>query len=231
MIEVDKVWFDEVNYLLEVQKIKEGMRDNINLVDIRPVGPPIAGRGLMEELNEAQDEINARIAKGIKMMMAAEFKRVDRDRDKFIAKYGNYGIPPENKVEKPVKKKKEVDHSAAWTALCIMETFLTDEDNYPGFTTYQRECGVMETRYRIIEMAVESEEVWEEFHKLTDDNYDGAFDFEFVPMFLKLCTNAASGELRPKYGERLEFAFRYKVDGCKEAAKLLEKHWLEDGVW
>ncbi len=52
MIEVDKVWFDDVNYLLKVQKIK-GMWDNINLADIRPGGPPVAARGLVEEMNEA----------------------------------------------------------------------------------------------------------------------------------------------------------------------------------
>jgi hypothetical protein len=143
----------------------------------------------------------------------------------------HYGLSFAEK-EKPMNKKKEIDHSSAWTALCIWEWLLTYEKEYPGYESYREGNGVMETRDRVLEIAIALDQVWEEFHKLTDDVYDGAFDFEFVPMFLKLCTNA--GDKNQDFnrdGHELSVAFPDTEEGIKGAAKLLEKHWLEDGVW
>jgi hypothetical protein len=201
MIDMKKVWYDGVNHRIQQQRINPGIWGEPGVL----AKNAFQARGLVEELNEAQDEINARIAKGINMMVAAEAKKV---------------------------KKKEIDHSSAWTALCIWEWLLTYEKEYPGYESYREGSGVMETRDRVLEMAIALDQVWPVFQDLTDDNYDGAFDFEFVPMFLKFCTNA--GDKNQDFnrdGHELSVAFPDTEEGIKGAAKLLEKHWLEDGVW
>jgi hypothetical protein len=204
--EFNKVWFDEVNDRIQRRRIVPGIWAE----------PEIQARDIREQVDAQYRAVMQKIA---------------------VDKYGDYRMQQHYGVGlaeaiKPVNKKKEIDHSSAWTALCIWEWLLTYEKEYPGYESYREGNGVMETRDRVLEIAIALDQVWEEFHKLTDDVYDGAFDFEFVPMFLKLCTNA--GDKNQDFnrdGHELSVAFPDTEEGIKGAAKLLEKHWLEDGVW
>ena len=160
---------------------------------------------IVKELNEVQLEVG-RVYRNLQMLMEKEGKMLKLVEQKVMAR------------------------DEAWAALCVWETLL--EGDYPGATEYRNQCGVMETRDRVLEIAVDLEAVWVQFSNLVGDDWDRAFDFEFVPWFLKTCTNAAT----PKQdfniaGSHLCFTGKQTAEGYKEAALKLEKLWLEDGVW
>ena len=203
-------WTDKFNYDLGVAQ--EGVLKKYKALPAWEKGD------LFRDLCEAQDEV-LRVSDHINKMMQREGVMQQ-----------HYGLSFDGK-QRPMKKK-EIDHSSAWTALCIWEWLLTYEDEYPGYEAYRSGNGVMETRDRVLEIAIALDQVWLVFRELTGDNYDGAFDFEFVPMFLKLCTNTGTNNLDfNRVDAELSASFPDTEEGIKGAAKLLEKHWLEDGVW
>jgi hypothetical protein len=75
----------------------------------------------------------------------------------------------------------------AFAALCVWEEMLENPDKYPGVENYRANHGVCETRDRVIEMARVISEAWA---AALARGYEGAFDFEFVPLALEYGSNA-----------------------------------------
>lgn len=79
----------------------------------------------------------------------------------------------------------------ALTAMTVWELVImdTNEDQYPGIHRYWKHHGVCETRERMFELARPACAIWDLM--MTEGWYfDGPFDFEFLPLYLRTCTTA-----------------------------------------
>jgi hypothetical protein len=107
-------------------------------------------------------------------------------------------------------------HTLAFNALCILEVLEMEEGSYPRFEQYREANGIAETRDRIIELARASELVWD---SARDFGFDAPYDFEFVPLFLRYCTNA--GDLEPGVNDTLKITYTETSETIELLGQLL----------
>ena len=81
------------------------------------------------------------------------------------------------------------DYTITFNAMCLWEELLENPETYPCVEAMRSNVGVCEVRDRVITLAHTAETVW---GFAREKGYDSPFDFEFVPLFLKFCTNATS---------------------------------------
>ena len=107
------------------------------------------------------------------------------------------------------------DQSQVLTALCLWGELLENEYDYPGYARYRADNGVRECRDRVIKLVKPAEHIWE---VASSNGFLGPFDWEFVPLFLKHCTNCSE-----PLGDRMECT----VDPSEydQAGKLIAEIW------
>ena len=107
------------------------------------------------------------------------------------------------------------DQSQVLNALCLWEELLENESDYPGYARYRADNGVCECRDRVINLVKPAEHICE---AAVSNGFDGPFDWEFVPLFLKHCTKCSdpSGDSMECIVEPSEY---------DQAGKLIAEIW------
>ena len=80
------------------------------------------------------------------------------------------------------------NQSQVLISLCLWEELLENEYDYPGYARYRADNGVCECRDMVTKLVKPAEHIWE---AALSNGFLGLFDWDFVPLFLKHCTNCS----------------------------------------
>lgn len=94
----------------------------------------------------------------------------------------------------PTSYSTEKDRTLAWVACCVWECFIEEE---APWTAWRAENGAIALREVACDLAVTAEHVW---ISLTNTERDDGpfFDWEWIPMWLRMCVDWSDLTQHPK---------------------------------